>query len=486
MPTIVSGVVTDREDLDELEKRNLPSKKLLLRRKNSLYHLQSTFDDVSGYLTEYETDKVTSVQYRQEDIESSYLKLLAILRKGHLRVIAGKINAISVRCLENPMTWKSVGFSDHFMQQLRSYSANIKVCYKNHHEKLLEIARILARLEYQRLRSIKGEYIADLVAREKKSLFQIVRITWHSPPVDEYSNYDVGAPALVVRKPDSSSVDFVYIQAKMKLSFTPIAKFCRGSQNNGQVIGCKRHTNSNPFGQHLLGSSSEQCWECRKGHEYSLCLYRKPLCNGDEMLCGKTDFAGNVCCGLFALYVCRFFDELKVGTAFVPNVVGRLLEQGTNSALIVYPIHGLMNAYLMEKFVKQYLQEKIHLLARFGIKGVFRRSPPAEKKLLDFFTNWNRDDSLLMEKIADVMKEIALNMDGHEVSLTQADRNICDFLVNYVLPPKELHSEYLKPKPLFQPVNGLIVGIRGSFLFLDSGHVIDLKKLQGYVVRGGI
>jgi len=82
LPTVVSGIVTDEECYEELVKRDLPSKKLLLRRKNSLYNLQTTFDDVSDYLTEYETDRVARSQNWQEEIESSYLKLLAILRKG--------------------------------------------------------------------------------------------------------------------------------------------------------------------------------------------------------------------------------------------------------------------------------------------------------------------------------------------------------------------------------------------------------------------
>lgn len=486
LPAVVSGIVTEREYLDELEKRNLPSKKLLIRRKNSLYNLQSTFDDVSDYLTEYEIDKVRVRQNPQGDIERSYLKLLAILRKGHLRVISGKISSISIRCIEDPRTWKPVDFSDHFAQRIRSYSADIKTCYRNHYDRLLEIAKILARVEYERVRSIKGEYILDLVAREKDSLFQILKISWHSPPVDEYSNYEVGVPAIVVRKPNSSSIDFVYIQPNLKLSFSPIAKFCRGSRNGKEVVKCKRHTASNPFGQYLLGSSGEQCWDCRKGHEYSLCLYRKPLCNGYDVLCGKTDFAGNICCDLFALYVTRFSDELKIGTAFLPNVVGRLLGQGANSALIVYPIKGIMNVYLMEKFVKQYLQKQIHRFGQFGIKRVFRRTPPAEKKLQEFLLNWNRDDRLLMKEIDEIIAEVTFKMDGYSISLAQAHRKICNFLQNYISPPKELHVKYMKPKPLFHPVNGVVAGIRGSFLFLGSGQVVDLKKLQGYVVKGGI
>jgi len=486
LPAVVSGIITDEDDIDELEKRRLPSKKLLVRRKDSLYNLQTTFDDVSEYLTEYETDRVTITQNLQRDIESSYLKLLAILRKSHLRVITGKIESVSIRCLEDPMTWDSVNFSDNFLRQINMYSPNIKICDKTSHDRLLEIARILATLEFQRLRSVKEEFITIVIVREKQHLFQILKFAWHSPPIDEYSNYDVGAPAIVVRKPESPYLDFVYIRPKMKLSITPIAKFCRGSQEGKQIAACRKHTGFNPFGQHLLGSSSEQCWGCRKGHEYSLCIYRKPLCNGYDILCGRPDFAGNFCCGLFALYVTRFTDELKVGTAFLPNVVGRLLEQGANSALVIHPVNGVMNAYVMEKSVKQYLQERIDLFSPFGIKRVFRRAPPSEKKLSDFLLEWSRNDKPIMEKIGEVVAGMTLKMGNLGVSLAQSERNVCSFLRNYLMPPRKLYKEYEKPRPLFHSANGFVVGIRGSFLFLSSGDILDLKELQGYVVKGGV
>lgn len=485
---IISGVIINQDDYLELEKRDLPFKKTLQQRKNSVFELQSAFDDVADYLTQYETARVTLLNNFQVEVESNYLKILRILRKKRLHVIAGKIKFISIRCLENPKRWhESMHFSDFLISEVSKYGLDVKYYSTGESERLLEVAKILATLEYERLRSLEGEYLQNVVSKKNQSLVQILKMTWNSPPIEEYCDDDVGMPAVVVRRPDSLPIEFVYIDQKTRLALSPIAKFCRGFQKGKEITRCKMSTSENPFGQFILGSSSEQCWHCSQGQNYAECLYKPPRCNGYDVVCKQEDFAGNICCGLFALYVTRFCEELKVGTAFLPNVVGRLLEQGPASALVLYPIDGILNAHILEKAVKYYLEERVTQFEAYGITKVFRESPPAEEKLRYFLANWNKRDELLLQKVHEVLSQLVVNAEnGRQVRIREAHSKICNFAANYIIPPERLFGNYLEEKPLFSPVEGSVVGMRGSFLFLDSGDVVDLKRLQGYVMRGKI
>ena len=486
VPIVVSGVIINQADFSELEKRDLPSKRNLQQRKESLYELESTFDDVADYLTQYETSRITLPNDFQAEIENAYLKILRTLRSRHLLVISGEISSISIRCLENPIGWQPMSFSPSFIKEIKKLSHRISFFASGESERLLEVARILATLEYERLRSLKGEYLLNIVSKNRDSLVQLLKITWNSPPIEEFNNQDVGAPAIVIRRPNMSSIDFVRIDPKTTVSLTPIAKFCRGFQEGKEIARCKLATIENPFGQFILGSSSEQCWNCGQGQDYAECLYRPPRCNGYEVACKQEDFAGNICWGLFALYVTRFCNELKVGTAFLPNVIGRLLEQGPASALVLYPIDGIWNAHVFEKTVKEHLADILSQFENFGINEVYREAPPAEQKLSYFLQNWSKVDEQLMERIRQEISKLVVRLDEQEVDLSKAQWKICDFRLNYVIPPEKLLARYSELKPLFHPVKGVVVGMRGSFLFLDSGDILDAKRLQGYVARGKI
>jgi len=487
IPTLISGVTVHEDDFLELEKRDLPKKKTLIQRKDSLYWLQDTFDDVSQYITCH-----LVVQLKDgsslKDFQENYIKVLNILRSSHLRVIAGHIKFIIIRAVEaydkETRVWRSVDFDQDFINKVSKFSPNLIV--ERGYERLLEVARILARLEYERLRSFGKEYITSKIEREPSEYLQIIKVRWDSPPIDEYFDEVVGPPALVIRSSNPSSIHHIYPTLGTKLSFSPLTKFCRGGQNGRQVLPCEYCTENNPFGLPLIGSSAEQCHKCRKLFEYSICLYRKPLCNGYEVKCGNKEFAGNICCGLFALYVIRFGTDLKVGTAILSNVVGRLLEQGAGFALVVYPLEGIMTAHILEKVIKNHLAINMQDFRHFKIENVYRRAPPKEARVRDVLQDWDRNDKELLDLVGSKVSEIRTSIDGLEIDLSRAEHKICRFVKNYVPPTRRLYAFYLKPKQLYEPINGSIVGYRGSFLFLNSGKVVDIKGLQGFVVRGSM
>jgi hypothetical protein len=492
-PVTLAGVVSFDDYLQELQERDLPHKRTLMQRQNSLYALQSVFDDVSPYLTAHETALVYRSSRICEEIEQKYLMLLHILTKTQLATISGRIARLTIRALsgynQRTSSWELKPFSKPFLEKVMRYASrpqNLVLAKSSKDERLLEIAGILATIEYRRLKSANGSYVTTEIRNHPKSFIQILKITWNCVPIEQYDSYSVGPPALVIRKPDLTGAEYVYLSKDLELSFAPKAKFCRGRQDSAQIIPCVHAVPSNPFGQFMGGSASEQCPSCRGEYECPQCLYKTPLCDGYTALCGDVEFAGNICCGLFALYVTRFGTDLKVGTAIYSNILGRLLEQGAGLALVVYPITGIMNAHVLEKNVKDYLNTKLNDLWTFKIRKTFTRAPPRSEILYDFINSWHRNDDPLLLQVRKLLDDFSLHSSSGVTRIAEANMVTCDFLPNYVQPPHDLQSRYLRPVPSFNSMNGRVVGYRGSFVFLDSGQVADFKELDGCVVRGTV
>jgi hypothetical protein len=387
------------------------------------------------------------------------------------------------------MEWETKPFSTSFIEKVRKYVTrpeSLIVSESSTADRLLEIAGILATAEYHRLKSAAGDYVTTQIANDTDAFLQILKITWNCVPIENYAAYKVGPPALVIRKPGPSDAHYVYVSKDMNLSFIPKAKFCRGRQDPQRILPCVFAHSKNPFGRFLGGSSSEQCSSCRGSFECTRCLSMKPLCDGYSARCGDVEFAGSICCGLFALYITRFGPDLKVGTAIYSNILGRLLEQGVGCALVFYPIEGIMNAYLLEKSVKGYLKDHLRELSEFGVRKVFTRSPPRPEILSDFMTAWDRNDKELLDRLDLMMQKHVLRDGDRIIKIANANVARPNLLPNYEPPPDYLLSKYVDARPAFDSISGKVEGYRGSFVFLDSGEVADFKELDGYVVRGKI
>lgn len=488
VPSFISGVIAHEDDHLELEKRNLPRKRLLMHRKYSLSSLQDTFDDVAHYLT-YHLVLPLNVRWSTKDFEDRYIKILNILRHIHLRVISGHVRSISIRALgaydAANKKWHTVAFTEDFIDNVSKFSPKYEIVEEKG-DRLFEVARILARLEYERNRTFGNEYVMSRVEKEPSAYFQIIKVKYDSPQISEYNSDRVGSPALVIRTSQQPMIRHVYLDKGTKLSFDPLAKFCRGGQNGRQPRPCQYSDVGNPFGLPLIGSSDEQCNKCRNLSEYSICLYRKPLCNGYQVKCGNVEFAGNICCGLYALYVIRLGGDLKVGTAILSNVVGRLLEQGASYALVVYPLESIIVAHTLEKIIRDNLENDMAKLNKLGVKSVYRRAPPKKEIVRNFLQDWYRNDEELLRFVLSRISQASAQIDGLKIDLSQAEHKICRLLDNYIKPYGKKLDTDLRSRRFFGSVNGSVVGYRGSILFLNSGKIVDLDQLQGFVVRGSL
>jgi len=493
IPTVIAGLVAYEDDYGELEKRNLPRKRDIIHKQNSVFLLQRAFDDIEEYLTCFSILQLPC-NSSPEQLENDYIKMLNILRASHLRVISGHIASIEIRPIESvdsrTRKWTRIDFTEGFLGKIHDFTAHLKVLdwrSKDEDKRLLEVAKILARLEYERLRYFGPENLIHTVRASPEQYLQIIRTKWDSPFVEDYSSGQVGVPTIVIKDQRPPFLHHLSLERGARLSLVPLGKFCRGGENRQEILPCSYSSTNNPFGLPLAGSSNEQCHKCRKLFEYAMCLYRKPLCSGYEAACGNKQFAGNVCCGLFGLYVARFGQDLKVGTAVLSRLVGRLLEQGPGSALLVYPLEGIMTAHTLEKVVRDDLRQKIRDFQGFGIKRVFRRAPLREGIVKDFLRDWQRSDERILAQVWNTIERIDLSFGELHLNLGQAQHVILNFSADYEKPPSTFFTLYNRASAESSGVvDGEVVGYRGSFLFLNSGRVVDLKQLQGFVARGTI
>ena len=355
----------------------------------------------------------------------------------------------------------------------------------NDPDPLLQCARILARIEYEQLRLYSPRFVIDTINKNLTSYVHLLKTSYRYLPVTEYNDYFVWYPTLAIRRSDGS-LTHLQLKPQQKISIRPIARFCLGIRRNRSSVPCIDKNAKVPFGQLIFNSRDEQCPSCRQTTKFVECLRRKPLCNGFEARCGNEEFAGGICSGSFGLYVTRFSRTLKIGNALLSNLIGRLLDQGANSALLLYPIEGIELAWKLEKALQEYLANYIKKTKSSEIDGVKRRVSSTNEKLIDFSDEWNRDDYDLFEEIRELLESNQISGEEGSFDLSRIEMQVASFLKNYMEPKSRSTLKHYKFVSTYDIIKGRIMGYRGTIFFLDSKVIIDFKKLQGFVCEGNL
>ena len=485
VPTIVSGVVATKNNVEELREKEIPRKDTLIQRVASLSDLQQAFDDAETFLEDFVTFRVSPLHDPTEKIGATYLDITRHLLEGKLLMFIGRVKAISYRKTVAIPGFRSITISKDYEQKLLGFAEFVGAKDDNDPDPLLQCARILARIEYEQLRLHSPRFVIDTINKNLTSYVQLLKMSYKYPPVTEYNDYFVGYPSLAVRKSDGS-LTHLQLKPQQKINIRPIARFCLGIRRNRSSVPCIDKNTKVPFGQLVFNSRDEQCPSCRQTTKFVECLRRKPLCNGFEARCGNEEFAGGICSGSFGLYVTRFSRNLKVGNAFLPNLIGRLLDQGANSALLLYPIEGIELAWKLEKTLQEYLTNYIKKTNSPEIDSVKRRGSSTKEKLIDFSDEWNRDDYDLLEQIQELLESNQVSGEEGSFDLSRVEMQIASFLKNYMEPKSSSALKHCRFSSTYDMIKGRIIGYRGSIFFLNNNEIIDFKKLQGFVCEGNL
>ena len=485
VPTIVSGVVATKENVEELREKKIPRKDTLIQRVASLSDLQQAFDDTETLLEDFSTVRVSPLHDPAETIGATYLDVTRHFLEGKLLMFIGRIKAISYRKIVATPGFRSTTISKNYEQKLSGFAEFVGAKDDNDPDPLLQCARILARIEYEQLRLHSPRFAIDTINKNLTSCIQLLKTSYKYPPVTDYNDYFVGYPTLAIRRSDGS-LSYLQLKPQRKISIKPIARFCLGIRKNRSSVPCIDKDAKVPFGRLIFNSGDEQCLGCRESTKFVECLRRKPLCDGFEVHCGNEEFAGGICSGSFGLYVTRFSRTLKIGNAFLPNLIGRLLDQGANSALLLYPIEGIELAWKLEKTLQEYLANYIKKTSSIEIDSVKRRVSSTKEKLIDFSDEWNRDDYDLLREIRELLESNQISGEEGNFNLSGVEMQIMSFLKNYIKPKSSLALKHYKFMSTYDVINGRIMGYRGTIFFLDSKAIIDFRKLQGFVCGGNL
>ncbi len=215
-------------------------------------------------------------------------------------------------------------------------------------------------------------------------------------------------------------------------------------------IACGRKTNKS-FQQGY-------CFPCMRSlPECDMCIVRPELCHFHEGTCRDAAWGEQHCMQDHYLYLANT-SGLKVGITRGPNIPSRWMDQGAVQALPIIRAGSRYQIGQLEKAFKQTLNDR---------------------------TQWQRmlkgdPEPLELSVLADeVLNENAALLDGVGVEWQAlADQTVRNFSYPVDTYPQTVKSLNLDKTPI---ISGLLMGIKGQYLLLDSG-VINIRKFAGYEV----
>jgi len=226
-------------------------------------------------------------------------------------------------------------------------------------------------------------------------------------------------------------------------------------------VACNRATNKS-FNQGY-------CFPClQKLAECDTCIIKPELCHYDQGTCRDEGFGDEHCNITHSLYI-SLTSSAKVGVTRQYQELVRWVDQGAVSALRLISLKRRLHAGLLE----------VELARQMPDKTNWRRMLKNEVDDIDLLVLKNK----LLNEIENIISKSSLRQELNYVledSVLLAENNLPIQNIHYpVLEyPKKLTSLNLDKDPLVQ---GVLLGIKGQYLLLDSG-VINLRKYAGYLV----
>jgi len=215
------------------------------------------------------------------------------------------------------------------------------------------------------------------------------------------------------------------------------------------------------------------CLNCKTREEtaYEQCLFHSPYsiyekkCTIDNVAC-NLDETIEKCFSKFYLYFGRFGEIIKVGISRL--TIGklkyrRLIEQGLNEAVVVYPFNSLAGVTAAERL----------LIDEFGLK----ESITFEEKV-----NSMSEASLIqIENLYSInqIKELFFDKNIKQINI-YPDNQLNDILPSFAL---------IKSEKYITKIQGLIIYTRGNIGLLKQGKILtffDISKLVGRMVERDI
>lgn len=204
------------------------------------------------------------------------------------------------------------------------------------------------------------------------------------------------------------------------------------------------------------------CFPCyRRLLECNLCIIHPEKCRYYEGVCQSDDWAHQHCTQPHVVYLANS-SGLKVGITRSHHSSSRWIDQGATQGLLLFKVANRHQAGLMEVLLKNFVADKTN----------WQKMLKGNNHTLDLLKK--RDEILAQGKsgvthlIKHFKEEIQLVTDA---TVTKINYPVLQY-------PQKIKTFDLDKNPA---VEGILQGIKGQYLILDTG-VISIRKFGGYKV----
>jgi hypothetical protein len=452
IPCYISGIVIEERKLSELTSKFIEQSEKFLKHTENIDELKDRYQKILPFLDNYilistnvgqSNDWITAISYM-------YIEALSYLTHNEQTLLKNDL-VISYHGILKVPGFVFEDITEETKQRFRSIGS---LAEKDSDDYAIQIARFLAKAEYSINSAKKSEVISKKIVKNPKNCIHFYKMSYHREYPDDFDDNFVGLPELLFKRSESNPYRQALKVNKTRLNLKPLAKFCKGIREDGCLKPCIFSSKERLYGNLVFGSE-ERCTACKKLSKHAECLIDKPTCDGYEVACKNTNFAGEICNGEFGVYVTRYCNALKVGKAVLSNLISRLLDQGANSALMIYPILNIHRCYQIEHQLKDYLQSRLGDIGN-QITEVTLFSPKSAVKTMDFLENWYRNDKELLSNLSHIVDASSIKVDGNEIDFSSFEKRVNIFLSNYKQPPFSETKELIHPP---NKISGKMVGI---------------------------
>lgn len=204
------------------------------------------------------------------------------------------------------------------------------------------------------------------------------------------------------------------------------------------------------------------CYPCFKRlAECDLCILRPETCHFHLGTCRDPAWAGDHCMQAHVVYIANS-SGLKVGITRESQLPTRWIDQGASQAVPVFRVRNRLHSGLIEVTLKRYVSDRTD----------WRRMLKGNDLLPD-----------LAGKAAAILDTARTDLDALAESHMELHWELLDGEVTEISYPVEAFPAKVVSQSLDKTdtVSGVLQGIKGQYLIMDSG-VINMRKFAGYEV----
>ena len=205
------------------------------------------------------------------------------------------------------------------------------------------------------------------------------------------------------------------------------------------------------------------CYPCfTKLAECDTCIIKPELCHYAAGTCREPAWGEQHCMRPHAVYLANS-SALKVGITRQSQIPTRWIDQGAIAALPVFKVQTRYLSGLMEVAFKEHIADKTNWQQM--LKGV--------GESIDLV----KEASSLTALVQGTIKDLHYRF-GEEAVVSANDADVLSIEYPILMHPAKVKSLSFDKEP---QVQGVLQGIKGQYLLLDTG-VINIRKFAGYEV----